>query len=200
MLGCMGDGAGSGGRRSIDAVEAEMAGVCGVLNAAHARLVALVAEALAHGLWVQAGIRSPEHWLAWKSGLSPHRAAEIGAIARRTAELPVTMATFTAGRLAVDQVTPIARHAPSDTDSEVCSLATQTTVTQLRRTLSTYCFTADTAPAATDTPGQPGDEPDDIVHRPERVAFGFADDGRFWLHADLHPDRGATVEGALRHA
>jgi hypothetical protein len=197
----MGHEVGVCGRRSIDAVEAEVAEVCGVLNAAHARLVGLVAEALDGELWAQAGIRSPEHWLAWKSGFSPRRSGEVVAIARRHRELPRTMATFAEGRLAVDQVAPIARHAPTHTDAEVCQFATQTTVAQLRRTLSTYSFATPLDPAPADADGDaatraPRREP---AGR-ERVAFGFGDDGRFWLHADLLADRGAIVETALREA
>ncbi len=34
----------------------------------------------------------------------------------------------------------------------------------------------------------------------EHVSFGFGDDGRFWLHADLEADRGAIVDSAMREA
>ena len=194
----MGDGASDdttavAERRSIDALEAELSEVSGVLNAAHARLVALVAEALAGEQWAQTGIRSPDHWLAWKTGLSPRRAAEVVVIARRAGELPATMATFAEGRLAVDQVVPIARHAPAHNDAEACELATNATVAQLRRTLATYAFAdaASTLDATHDASPSPPRE---------QVSFGFGDDGRFWLHADLEADRGAIVESAMREA
>ena len=94
-------------------LEAAVAEVCGVLNAAHARLVALVADALATDAWHGWGIHSPAQWVAWQTGLSPTRAAEIVRLASRAAELPVTMQAFSAGALAVDQVAVVARRVPS---------------------------------------------------------------------------------------
>ena len=40
------------------------------LHDAHGRLVDAVAVALAEGSWQAAGIRSPEHWLVVRAGLS----------------------------------------------------------------------------------------------------------------------------------
>ncbi|HEX3090270.1 MAG TPA: hypothetical protein VHQ23_16585, partial [Ilumatobacteraceae bacterium] len=57
--------------RTVNALEARMAGLCGSLNVLHAQLVAAVVEALDDGLWEQWGIRSPEHWLAWQTGMTP---------------------------------------------------------------------------------------------------------------------------------
>jgi hypothetical protein len=89
--------------RGVKVVEEEIALVCGELNAAHARLVTLIAEVLDGDLWHGDGLRSAEHWVAWKTGLSPARAAQLTAIARRRAELPVISQAFTDGELAVDQ-------------------------------------------------------------------------------------------------
>ena len=55
-------------------IEAALSEVCGQLNAAHARLVALVAEVLASRCWEGAGILTCAQWVAWKTGLSPDRA------------------------------------------------------------------------------------------------------------------------------
>ena len=82
-------------------LEAALAGVCGELNAAHARLVSIVGEALDSDAWHGWGIHSPAQWVAWQTGLSPDRATEIVRIASRRAELPVTLAAFEAG--AVDR-------------------------------------------------------------------------------------------------
>ena len=114
--------------------------VCGQLNAAHARLVALVGEVLASRCWEGAGILSCEQWVAWKTGLSPGRARDVVAVARRQGELPVTMAAFAAGELAVDQVSVVARHVPADCEAQAADLARLATVSQLRRSLSRYQF------------------------------------------------------------
>ena len=49
-------------------LEAEVASVCGVINAAAARLVELIAAVLATGAWEGAGILSPAHWVGGSAG------------------------------------------------------------------------------------------------------------------------------------
>jgi hypothetical protein len=53
-------------------------------------LVATVVESLEGGLWEQWGIRSPEHWLAWQTGMTPAHARQFVDTARRASELPST--------------------------------------------------------------------------------------------------------------
>ncbi len=79
-------------------LEAEMAAVCGVLHATTARLVALIGRVLETEAWQGFGIRSAQQWVAWKCGVSPHRAHTLVAIARRLGELPERPVTlFRAG-------------------------------------------------------------------------------------------------------
>ncbi|MDP8991904.1 MAG: 13E12 repeat family protein, partial [Actinomycetota bacterium] len=87
-----------------DAVEAEMAEVCGALNAATGRLVSLLARAMETGATEGTGIHSPEHWVAWKCGLSRGRARRLVHMARRLGELPQTASALRAGQLTEDQV------------------------------------------------------------------------------------------------
>ena len=75
-------------------LESRLAAVCGVLNAAHAQLVQLVAEVVDTGVWDVPGIRTIEQWVAWKTGLSHARAKQTVQIASRSNELPVTLQTF----------------------------------------------------------------------------------------------------------
>jgi len=69
-------------------LEAEMAEVCGVINAATGRLVDLIARVLETGSWQGVGIRSPEQWVAWKCGFSAGRARSLVRMARRLASCP----------------------------------------------------------------------------------------------------------------
>ena len=101
------------GRDVVRRIEAEVAEVAGVLNAAHGRLVELTAELIETDAWRGHGIASVEHWLVWHAGLSPHRARLIAQVARRRAELPVTGATLTRGELSLEQVTEVARYVPA---------------------------------------------------------------------------------------
>ena len=106
-------------------LEAEIARVCGLMNATAARLVALIAQVLEAGTWQVAGIHSPSQWVAWHCGVSPARACSLLSMARRRSELPVTSAAFEAGELGEDQVSVICRHAPAGVDAEVAELAGQ---------------------------------------------------------------------------
>ncbi|HEY8093600.1 MAG TPA: DUF222 domain-containing protein, partial [Acidimicrobiales bacterium] len=168
-------------------VEAGLAAVCGELNAAHARLVALVARALATGCWEGPGILTFEQWVSWQTALSPARARQVVAIARRRADLPVTAAVFAAGELSIDQVAVVARHTPPDVEVDVVELARSATVSQLQRTLRRYRFE---------------DETTDVVDRPDPcfVSGVFDDMGRYRLRAVLEADDGAVVDAALREA
>ena len=57
-----------------DDIEDRLAVVVGQLNALHAQLVDLVAEAQATNAWSGLGIRSLTHWLTWKAGVTNERA------------------------------------------------------------------------------------------------------------------------------
>ncbi len=99
--------------RSMEELNRRATEVAGALNVAHANAIELLADALESGAWFQAGIRSPEHWLAWQMGVSPSRASAWVAMARRRAELPVTFEAFDNGELAVDQVSVVVNHIPT---------------------------------------------------------------------------------------
>jgi hypothetical protein len=215
--------------RDWQAVSADIAAVCGVLNVAHGKLVALTGEAIEADLWKGVGIRSVEHWLTLRSGLAARTARQVVTVARRRAELPATVAALTAGRLSLDQAAAVADLAPAHTDAAAAECAQVMTVTQIRATLSRYAF-ADPAPAADPTPAGSGDDggsdgdaatqPDagtdpeftDAVRvdrdraareadavAPGRLSMSF-DGTRFGLHVDAPADAGALIEKALLEA
>ena len=140
-----------------DELEAELAVVCGGLNQLSARLVRLVAAALGSEAWAGAGIRSPEHWLVLRAGLSPGRARQVVVMARRVRDLPVVMGAFEAGSLSVDQVAVVARHAPCHVEASVAELAVSASVPQLGRVLSRYAFDP---PTGADPDPDPDPDPD----------------------------------------
>nr|MDQ6945897.1 13E12 repeat family protein [Actinomycetota bacterium] len=169
-----------------DRLEDDIAEVCGILNVATGRLVALIGRVLASESYAGAGIRSPEQWVAWKCGVSLARARTLVTMARRLPELPETRAALEAGQLAEDQVAVICRHTPAHNDAEVAELARSATVAQLRRILGRHTFAKPTIDP------KPEPEPE-----PRRVNFGFGDDGLFVLSAVLPADEGAVLERAL---
>lgn len=87
--------------------------VCGHLNVLHAELVTLTAEAVTTSAWSGEGVVSPQHWLAWQTGLSPERAKQTVHIAQRCTELPVSYAAFNDGLLSIDQMTVVAKRSPA---------------------------------------------------------------------------------------
>jgi hypothetical protein len=142
----------------VDA-EQELASLCGLLNASYARLVAIVAQSLQDESWAIAGVHSPEHWLMMRAGLSPFHARQVVAVSRRRSQLPTVMDQFADGQLSLDQVTVVARYAPSHVEESVAEFAVNASVPQLRRALSRYSFD----PPTPDTTG-------------EQISTGKADD------------------------
>jgi len=120
--------------------EQELASLCGVLNTSYARLVAIVAQSLQDESWAIEGVRSPQHWLMMRAGLSPFHARQVVAVARRRGELPTVMSQFAKGQLSLDQVTVVARYAPAHVEESVAEFAVNASVPQLRRALSRYSF------------------------------------------------------------
>ena len=72
----------------LDAVaSSELADLCGVVNAAHGRMVEVMADVLADDAWVVSGIVSPKHWLTWKTAVSDASAQAVVHLASRRSEL-----------------------------------------------------------------------------------------------------------------
>ncbi len=191
-------------------IEGRVADACGVLNVAHAKLVELTRELIESEVWRGYGIRSVEHWLTLKAGLSSTRARQIVDVATAAAQLPVTVRTFADGELSFEQVHAVAQHPGKFRDAEAASFARVATVTQIRRTLSRYEFTAP-ASAEAHTDDQEGDtcsavtQPESIDSRiAEAVAKGrlwHSNDGRrFTLHVDAPAEQGALIEASLKEA
>ena len=177
------------------ALEARIADLCGHLNVCSARLVDTVVEALEGGLWEQAGIRSPEHWLAWQTGMAPARARQLVETARRASELPVTFAAFADGELSVDQVATVAKYAPAHNDAEACQLAKSAMVSQLRHALSKYVFAVEPAPPLSSTEAVLcGGDTRNSLDR-------FTDEhSRYHLTLNAPADQGEIINQAIREA
>ena len=168
-------------------IEERVAELAGHLNALHGELAGLVAEL--HGLG-GCGDLSPARWLRWRLGCSGSTAGAVAAVAARVEELPVTVGALRRGELSVDQAAAIARHAPAYADAEARGFAASMTVAQLSRVCRAYPHFE-----------SPPDEDAAVEWRPEResMTMGFDEDGTWRLAARLDADRGAVVDGALRH-
>lgn len=163
-----------------DAVVGEMAVVQGQINAAEARMVALAARAMELGAARGDGLR-PERWMACRTGAAPGRAAGTVRLARRSAELPATLAALGSGELSLDQAIEIAKHVPARYEASAARVAPFCTVAQLRTTLRHY--------------RDPKPDPDRAPRR--HVRTGFDDDG-YWADVRLPEAEGAVFDQALK--
>ena len=150
----------------------------GAMNLVAVELVEAIAELLERDGWVGHGIESPEHWVAWKAGVSRRRAQGLVAIARRREQLPRCYALFRDGRLTEDAMARIARRTPSEHDGQVAAVAPGYLISQLDRTLRSLPPLEEPAPAP---------EPERYLRTRTRP------DG--WVKGEfaLPPDEGATV-------
>jgi Domain of unknown function (DUF222)/HNH endonuclease len=167
--------------------EGEAVAAMGTVNAAVARLVAAVRVLVDTGGWEGVGIRSPEHWLCWKAGVSRPRAEGLVGIARRAGDLPTCWSLFEQGRLGEDAMVRIARRVPAARDAEIAALAPQLLIPQLDRLLRSM-------PEQPDGSNAPAPPPERMLALRERR------DG--WLRGEfcLPPDEGAVVRLGLTSA
>jgi hypothetical protein len=176
-------------------LQARIADLCGHLNVLHAQMVQTVVEAVEGDLWMQSGIKSVEHWLAWQTGLSPAHAKQLVDTAHRAGELPVTFAAFADGELSVDQVAVVAKHTPAHNDAEVCELAKSATVNQLRAVMSRYVHTVGPQPQPEPEPVVPGGgDPRSYLWTE------FDEHSRFVMHVNAPADQGAVISQAIAEA
>jgi hypothetical protein len=161
--------------------QARVATLVGQANVLAASVVDVIVEVLDAEAWGDGSLRSPEHWVAWRTGFSAARAARLVQIARRVQDLPECVALFRQGRLTEDAMGLIARKAPADRDGELADLASSLLHSQLSRILR---HLPDQAPS---------ERPE-----PERqVRGGFRPDGWWEGQQLLPPDEGALVQKAL---
>jgi Domain of unknown function (DUF222) len=188
--------------------EGEAIAVMGTVNAAVARLVAAVRDLLAVEGWEGVGIRSPEHWLCWKAGISRPRAEGLVTIARRAGQLPACWALFLEGRLGEDAMVRIARRVPAARDTEIAALAPSLLIAQLDRLLRSLPEQPDGSTS--------GSEPERVLRLHDgrdgwlrgrfclpadegalvRLGLTAARDAEFNDRNNLDPDDDVPVEGA----
>jgi hypothetical protein len=195
----------------LEALRERTRAACTRLNRTHAELVDITVDLLDRGLWAEGGIRSPEHWLMVRAGLSPATARDVVRMARRAGELPEAMASLSTGTLSLDQASVLTRHVPASHSQAATALAEKCTVPQLRRALSRYGFqkdvdsnednTDDTDSDETPDPRTPGEKAGPNTVREDPVlTMSTNSDGVFTLRFSAPASVGALVEQAIREA
>lgn len=187
--------------------------LAGHLNAVHAAIVEVVAEALADESWGSDGVRSPQQWLCWQLGISHGESQRLIALAQARQTHPAVSAMFGAGQLSTTQAA-IATSVDPTRDREAAELVTSCTIPQLRLFVRAMHH-ADTdhqqRPAPTAPPVDPTEPPTapaappaaaptPLANRSSSLEFWLDDEG--WLSGrfQLDPESGRIVDGALRRA
>lgn len=198
----------------VDAAEDRLNLAVGGLNSLHAMLLdSVIAYVEDPSLWGGQGLRSLEHFLCWKTGVSPRTAKQLTTLAGRADELPFTLQALRDGELSLEQAHEVARFVPWWADEQASRFAALRTVAQLRRLLSKYPFDDYAKPdeLVDDDPEKlPGDTDDassgDCTDREqpsgdhEYCQFGHDDKGRFYLHLLTDGLTGAIIANALLEA
>ena len=203
----------------IGFVDDVFSSAAGHLNVQHARLVSAAVWMLDNVReWQGDGLWTPEAYVRWRTGVSQATATKIVAVATRASEFPYCVATMQRGELSLDQMTPVAKHAPGWCDEQMAGLAPRLTVAQVAKTAREYPWDYDLSPTA--QAARAADEADatsaetaassndDNEPKPVPTAtapadeawYGWDDNGRFRLHANLGTDTGSIIETALTEA
>jgi hypothetical protein len=96
----------------------EIAELSAHVDAATARLLALIREFDARGGW-NTGFRSCAHWLAWRVGLDMGAARERVRVARTLATLPRLAEALSSGQLSYAKIRALTRVATPDTEARL---------------------------------------------------------------------------------
>jgi hypothetical protein len=186
------------GFATIRVLEQRGAALAGVVHAATAALVEVIAEALEGDAWQGYGIVTPEQWAALRFGLSAPRARRLVAAARALPALPAVRAAFAAGELSEDHLAQITRAgvAPAH-DTQAADLARHATVAQLRRALSAL---PRPEPPADHDDERTGDVDPSAHSAPRWLSSQHHDDGTWALSARAEPHEGALIDKALAAA
>lgn len=171
--------------RVSEEAQATAVRVMGQMNVLAWQLVEMMVGVLEADAWDGGGgLRSPEHWLCYRTGVSSARAGRLTQIARRVDNLPRCIDLFRHGRLTEDAMALIAKKLPSSRDGELAQLAPMLLHSQLARILRHL----------------PDHDPKPSPTRERKAAFGFADDGWWEGRLTLPPDEGALAQKAMEAA
>ena len=106
----------------IDRLGDEIAELSAHLEAATARLLALIREFDARGGW-NGGFRSCAHWLSWRVGLDLGAAREKVRTARALGELPLLSEALARGEISYAKLRAITRVATPETEQRLLGVA-----------------------------------------------------------------------------
>jgi hypothetical protein len=119
-------------RRELDRLGDEIAELSAHLEAATARLLALIREFDTRGGW-NTGFRSCAAWLSWRVGLEPGAARERVRVARALGTLPALAEALARGELSYAKVRAITRVATPETEARLLAVGRAGTAVHVER-------------------------------------------------------------------
>ena len=170
----------------LDRLGDEIAELSAHLDAATARLLALIREFDARGGWNR-GFRSCAEWLAWRVGLEPGAARERVRVARALGTLPQLAEALARGQLSYSKVRALTRIATPETEARLLAVGRAGSAVHVERIVRGWRQLDRRAEARLATRQHTGRGLH--VHRD--------DDGTVALRGRLDPETGAVLLRAL---
>src|SRR6266545_1270209 len=116
----------------LDRLGNDIAELSAHLDAATARLLALIRDFDARGGW-NTGFRSCADWLSWRVGLDPGAARERVRVARALATLPLLAGALARGELSYAKVRALTRVATPETEARLLIVGRSGTAAHVER-------------------------------------------------------------------
>jgi hypothetical protein len=116
----------------LDRLADEIADLAAHIEAAAARLLALIREFDDRGGWGN-GFRSCAHWLSWRIGLEPGAAREHVRVARALGGLPLLAGALARGELSYSKVRALTRVADPESEARLLVVGREGTAEQVER-------------------------------------------------------------------
>jgi hypothetical protein len=171
---------------ALDRLGDEIAELSAHLDAATARLLALIREFDARGGWSN-GFASCAHWLGWRVGLDLHTARERVRVARALGELPQLAAALARGELSYAKVRALTRVATPETEARLLAVGRAGTAAPVERIVHGW-RRVDRLAEAREARRQ----------QAQRALHLFTeDDGTVVVRGRLTPEQGAVLRRAL---
>jgi 5-methylcytosine-specific restriction endonuclease McrA len=175
--------------RELERLGDEIAELSAHLDAATARLLALIREFDARGGW-NTGFRSCAHWLGWRVGLAPGAAREWVRVARALATLPRLTDALARGELSYAKVRALTRVAAPDTEARLVAVGRAGTAVHVEQIVRSW-RRVDRRAEAREAARQ---------HAGRTLRIHQQEDGTVILQGRLTPEVGALLLRALEAA
>ena len=173
----------------LDRLGNDIAELSAHLDAATARLLALIRDFDARGGW-NTGFRSCADWLSWRVGLDPGAARERVRVARALATLPLLADALARGELSYAKVRALTRVATPDTEGQLVGIGRAGTAAHVERIVRGW-RRVDRRAEARETA---------LRHAGRALHVRQDEDGMVMLRGRLEPEMGALFLQALAAA